>query len=689
MKWTNGSKQYINRELSWLDFNWRVLEEAQDAELPVMERLKFIAITTSNLDEFFMVRVAGLLDQIAVGYDKKDPAGLGPGQQLEKISVVTHDMMDQLYDCLTEELLAKLEQEDIRFLKYNQVSEEQRQYLDEYFGEVVYPILTPMAIDNSRPFPLLSNKSLSVAVRVVYDEEDRFAVIQVPTVVDRIIKLPGSGYDHILLEDLITARVTDLFSGYETQDAHTFRITRNGDLAIDEDEAEDLLIEIEKSIKQRKWGAPVRMEYDQDMPKDMVKYLQKRLDLHKDDLYKVNGPLDPNIWMKFCFDNRFKHLQKESMRPNEVADFIGYGNDVFTAIRDKDILMHHPYDSFDPVIRFVEQAASDPAVLAIKQTLYRVSANSPIIKALVKAAENGKQVTVLVELKARFDEENNIIWAKRLERAGCHVIYGLTGLKIHCKTILVVREESDGIRRYVHMGTGNYNDSTAKLYTDLSMFTCRRTFGADISSLFNLLTGYAKEPNWKKIAVAPGNLRSSFIRSIETEIANKKRGTPARIICQMNSLVDEGIINKLYEASQAGVTIDLIIRGICCLRSGVEGLSENIRVCSIVGTFLEHPRIYYFHDGGRGRVYLSSADWMPRNLDRRVEVMFPVVSEELCQEVIKILEITLKDTSKMRVQQPSGAYIRHEERHTAPFESQVAFHKRTMERVRKVKKNLR
>jgi len=676
MKYKNGSKRYINREVSWLDFNYRVLEEAQDESIRAMERLKFLAITASNLDEFFMVRMAGILDQIAVGYDKEDAAGLKPKEQIEILSEVCHDMVEQQYVCLKKSLMPQLKKNGIHFLSHKKMSDDQKLYLEDYFNEVIFPVVTPMAVDNRRPFPLLANKSLSLAVWLEVEGEPKMAVLQVPSVIDRYLRLPGAGNDFILLEDVIKGHINELFKGHKVKSVYAFRLTRNGDLAIDEDEAEDLLIEIEKSIRQRKWGAPVRLEFEKGMDEEILKFLQEKLDLRKSDLYEIDGPIDPTLWMKFSYDPLFSDLRAMEMEPQAAEDFIGYETDVFEAIRNKDSLIHHPYESFDPVVAFVKQAARDPKVLAIKQTLYRVSAESPIIKALIEAAENGKQVTVLVELKARFDEENNIIWAKRLERSGCHVIYGLMGLKIHCKTILVIRKEEEGIRRYVHLGTGNYNDSTAKLYTDIGYFTCRDAFGADVSALFNLLTGYAKEPKWKKLAVAPGNLRQFFIRSIDNEIDLAKKGQPAKIIGKMNSLVDEEIIDKLYEASNEGVEIILIIRGVCCLRSGVPGLSENIKIVSIVGTFLEHSRIYYFHDGGFRRYYLSSADWMPRNLDRRVEILFPIGPEELKEKLEAILELTFRDTVKTRIQNPDGSYSRWTPKGLPELESQIEFYER-------------
>lgn len=677
---------YVNRELSWLMFNERVLEEAYDKTNPLLERLKFLAITASNLDEFFMVRVSGLLDQVDIGYSKRDIAGLTPQEQLKKISEKAHEMYAKQNSCLMRSLLPALEKEGIVFVSPKELTNEQKNFIKEYFNSTLYPIVTPMAIDQSRPFPLLPNKSLNIILQIVKDDEKLYAVMQVPTVVPRITELPSSNNvrEFIMLEDILSMFVGELFEGCEVKNLSYFRITRNSDLTIDEEDTEDLLMEIEKSIKKRKWGDPVRLEIEKNMDSEIKTFLLDMLELDGEDIYESTGYIDFNVWMKFSSINGFDHLRDEVLKPQPVPAFMD--KNIFDAIREKDILVHHPYESFDCVVKYIQEAAKDPDVLAIKQTLYRVSGNSPIVAALIQAAENGKQVTVLVELKARFDEENNIIWAKKLEKAGCHVIYGLVGLKTHCKICLVVRQEEDGIKRYVHMATGNYNDSTAKLYTDFGLFTARESFGTDVSALFNVLTGYSKPPQWKKISVAPTTLRQTFLQWIENETKIAKKGRYAEITAKMNSLVDAEIIKALYKASMAGVKINLIVRGICCLKSGIAGVSDNIRVISIVDRFLEHSRIYYFHDDGNEKIFLSSADWMPRNLNKRVETAFPIEDEVLKERIKETLKITLNDTVKVRVQQPDGTYEHIDRRGKEVIHSQLIFHAQAVEAYKKAKK---
>lgn len=679
---------YVNRELSWLMFNERVLEEAYDKTNPLLERFKFLAITASNLDEFFMVRVSGLLDKVDVGYNKKDIAGLTPSEQLEKISEKAHEMYAKQNSCLMRSLLPALEKEGVKFLKPKELSKEQVKFLKEYFDSTLYPILTPMAIDQSRPFPLLPNKSLNLIMQIIKDDEKVYAIMQVPTVVSRVTELPSSSdsREFIMLEDIISMFVENLFEGCDVKSLSYFRITRNSDLTIDEEDTDDLLSEIEKSIKKRKWGDPVRLEIEKNMDKEIKDFLLAMLDLDGGDIYESTGYIDFTVWSKFSSIKGFDHLRDEVLSPQPVPEFLD--KNIFEAIKENDILVHHPYESFDCVVKYVQEASKDPNVLAIKQTLYRVSGNSPIVGALIQAAENGKQVTVLVELKARFDEENNIIWAKKLEKAGCHVIYGLVGLKTHCKICLVVRQEEDGIKRYVHMATGNYNDSTAKLYTDYGFFTAKESFGTDVSALFNVLTGYSKPPQWKKISVAPTSLRQTFLQWIENETNIAKQGRYAEITAKMNSLVDKEMIDALYNASMAGVKINLIVRGICCLKSGIKGVSENIRVISIVDRFLEHSRIYYFHDDGNEKIFLSSADLMPRNLDKRVETAFPIEEESLKERIKETLKITLSDTVKARVQKPDGTYERIDRRGKESIHSQLIFHKQATENYKKAKKHI-
>ncbi len=664
---------YINRELSWLEFNERVLEEAFDKTNPILERFKFLAITASNMDEFFMVRVAGLMEQVYAGRTKKDVAGLSPEEQLKKISARIHEMVSRQYNCLNRSLMPQLKADNIIIKEYKELTVDQKDFTKQFFNTTLFAVLTPMAIDSSRPFPLLANKSLNLITEL--EGEDMYAVVQVPSVLPRLVELPGAkdgNREFILLEDIIKHYIDKLFEGCKVMSVSAFRITRNSDLEIDEEDSHDLLVEIEESIKRRKWGEPVRLEVEKDISESAFAFLQERLSLDDDDIYKIPAVIDLTVCYAIAGIKGCDDLCDAPMPPIGVKAF--RDKNMFEVIKEQDVLVHHPYESFDCVVAFVKLAAADPQVLAIKQTLYRVSGNSPIIGALIQAAENGKQVTVLVELKARFDEENNINWARKLEKAGCHVVYGLVGLKTHCKTCMVVRKEEDGIRRYVHLGTGNYNDKTAKLYTDIGMFTAKESYGADVSKLFNVLTGYSKSTNYRKIAVAPTGLRDMFIQNIKRERENAKNGIPARIIAKMNSLVDEGIIRALYEAAQSGVEIQLIVRGICCLRPGVEGVSENIRVTSIVGRFLEHSRIFYFENEGKPKIYLASADWMPRNLDRRVEVAFPVEDERVREEVKDIIRLTLADNVKARVMQPDGLYKRIDKRGKEQVHSQMLFY---------------
>ncbi len=669
---------FISRELSWLEFNDRVLEEARDRKNPLFERLKFLSIVSSNLDEFFMIRVASLKDQVDAGFSKADPSGLTPKHQLKRISIRAHRMVDEQYTSFNRALLPGLKRNGIRILYREDFTKEQLSYLDNYFLERVYPVLTPMAVDSSRPFPLILNKSLNIGTFISDRDEGAgpiFATVQVPSVLPRLIELPSVDAEKrcfVLLEEAIIMNIDKLFQGKDVICAYAYRITRNADLGLEEEEAEDLLIEIEKSLKMRKWGAAIRLEVDEKMDGRLVELLTDELEIHHGDIYYINGPLDLSFLMKIYGFEGYDHLKYTDNDPQIPGDLLGE-EDIFEAISKRDILLHHPYESFDPVVAFVKHAAQDPKVLAIKQTLYRVSGDSPIVKALEEAAEKGKQVTVLVEVKARFDEENNIQWAKRLEKAGCHVIYGLVGLKTHCKIILVVRQEESGIKRYVHLGTGNYNDITAKFYTDIGMFTCSELFGSDVSAVFNMLSGYSEPPGWYKIETAPKGLRNSFLKMIEQESQNCLAGGKGRIIAKMNSLVDKEIILALYRASAVGVRIDLAVRGICCLRAGIEGVSDNISVRSIVGRFLEHSRIFYFYNGGRENVYLSSADLMPRNLDRRVELLFPVEEKQMKERVIRILQITLEDNVKARLLNAEGKYKKIDRRGKKHRHSQNEF----------------
>lgn len=641
---------YKNRELRWLQFNERILLEAKDKTNRLFERLKFLSITASNLDEFFMVRVASLKDMVDAKFTKPDLAGMKPKEQLVEILKETHEFMGRQYSAFNRSLLPLLDKEGLTILTaHEQMNEVQCKFVDDYFDETIYPILTPMAVDSARPFPLIRNKSLNICVLLKGKDEENYATVQVPAVVSRIVELPSdNGRTVILLEQIIERNIDKLFSNHKVICAYPYRITRNADLSIDEDDAADLLEEIQKQLKKRQRGEAIRLEIEDKCDKNIIKFLKRELNVGDESIYKISGPIDLTFLMKLYGMEGFEYLKDEKYIPVQSA-MINDDEDIFTQISRNDILLHHPYESFDPVVDFVRQAANDENVLAIKQTLYRVSGNSPIIASLAKAADNGKQVTVLVELKARFDEENNIQWAKKLEKSGCHVIYGLMGLKTHSKITLVVRKEDEGIKRYVHLGTGNYNDATAKLYTDMGLLTCNEAIGEDATAVFNMISGYSEPKQWNKLSLAPYWLRDRFLYLIRREAMYAKEGRKAFITAKMNSLCDKEIIAALYEASSAGVEINLIVRGICCLKTGIPGISENIHVRSIVGTFLEHSRIFYFGNGGNEEVYMASADWMPRNLDKRVEILFPVEDERLKTEVINILNIQLADTLKAHI----------------------------------------
>lgn len=649
---------FYNRELSWLKFNLRVLKEAMVKDTPLLERLKFIAISASNLDEFFMVRVAGLWSNFDSGVEKRDASGMSVHEQLVAISQAAHEQVRTQTKSLIA-LMAEMDAVKLHFRRVKDLSELGKDWLEEYYREVVFPVLTPMAVDASRPFPFLANKTLNLAVELIKaDGEHSMGLIQVPSVLDRIVEVEPEGKrTFVFLEDIIASHCHDLFKGCHILDMVSFRVTRDSDLDLEEDDSVDLMKEVEESLRKRKRGAAVRLEIFKTNNNRIKKFLEENLDVTEMEVYEINGPLDPTCFFKFIGMKGMWPWLYEPFVPQcplELPD----DSDLFAAIRENDILLHHPYESFDPVVKLVSDAADDPQVLAIKQTLYRVSGNSPIVAALARAAENGKQVTVLVELKARFDEENNILWARRLEKAGCHVIYGLVGLKTHAKIILIVRKEDNGIRRYLHLGTGNYNDSTAKLYTDLGLMTANDEFGSDASAFFNLLSGYSEPPVWNKLVMAPLGLREKIYALIDNEIAMVRAGREGHIIAKMNSLIDQPVIQKLYEASAAGVHIDLIVRGICGLRTGIEGISDNITVRSIVGRQLEHSRIFWFANGGEEQLYLSSADWMPRNLNDRVELFFPVETEEHIHRIKALLDLYLRDNVGAHMMQSNGSYRR-------------------------------
>lgn len=707
---------FTNRELSWLDFDARCLNEARDHDEPLFERLKFLSITASNLDEFFTVRVASLKDQVNAGYQKKDIAGMTSEQQLTAISDKVHEFMNTQYSTYNRSILPGLRNQGLYVVPdHEKLTEEEAAYVDRFFKEQVYPVLTPVAVDSSRPFPLVISKTLNIAALVkpkkvkgksitskkhkkaagldmtIGDYE--FAMVQVPNMLPRVVELPEETLENgkkqrviILLEEIIKRNMALLFANYEIVSTHVFRIMRNADLDIDEEEATDLLEEIKKQLQQRRWGEVVRLEVEDTIDKRLLKVLRKELRLEsKEDLYRISGPLDLTFLMKIYGMDGFDYLKTPKYEPQPVPALYNEES-IFDCIRKQDIFETVPYETFDPVVRLIKDASDDPKTLAIKITLYRVSGNSPIVKALEEATNNGKDVTALVELKARFDEENNIQWAERLEKAGCHVIYGLVGLKTHSKIALVVRKEDDGIRRYVHLATGNYNDSTAKLYTDLGIFTCRPSFGEDASNFFNMISGYSEPENWNELVVAPLWLRKWVLKKIRKEIENAKKGLPATITAKMNSLCDAEVIGTLYEASQAGVRINLIVRGICCLRAGVPKLSENIQVRSIVGYFLEHARIFRFENAGKPEYYLGSADWMPRNLDRRIEIVFPVHDEEIRKRIQHILDLELSDNVKASVMDENGAYHHPDLRGRKQINSQIIQCMEAVEQTKKLKK---
>ncbi len=721
-----GKPEYFeNRELSWIKFDRRVLNEARDKTIPLLERLKFISITSSNLDEFFMVRVASLKDMLHAGVKKADIAGMDALKQLERVNEDTRELVNLQYSTYNRSLLPLMNQENIYIIDaYEKLTEEQAAFVDDYFENEVYPVLTPMAVDASRPFPLIRNKSLNIAAIIEYkgaggllghktqdaelsedvqeelsdeaagsdsDKSDKkekkdkkkkkgakpeFATVQVPSGMARLVPVPSENPDEkvfILLEQVIEKNIDKLFLNYKVVCAYPYRIMRNADFSIDEDEAPDLLKEIQKQLKKRQWGEVIRLEVEDGIDKKLLEFLKDELHVeNKQDIFYINGPIDFTFLMKMYGLDGCDHLRYEPHKPQLVPEILP-GENIFEAIQKGDILLHHPYQSFGPVMELIRQAANDDRVLAIKMTLYRVSGNSPIIASLAQAAENGKQVTVLVELKARFDEENNIVWAKKLEQAGCHVIYGIVGLKTHSKIALVVRREDEGIRRYVHLGTGNYNDSTAKLYTDCGVLTCSEAVGEDATAVFNMLSGYSEPLSWNSLAVAPIWLRKKFLKLVRRETKNAREGRQAYIRAKMNSLCDQEMIEALYEASAAGVKIQLLIRGICCLRTGIKGISENIQVHSIVGNFLEHSRIFDFCNDGQAEVYMGSADWMPRNLDRRVEIVFPVLDQELKKKVLHILDLEFEDNVKAHILQPDGTYEKIDKRGKMLVNSQEIF----------------
>lgn len=675
----NDPSLYINRELSWIEFNLRVLEEARCESHPLLERLKFIAIFSSNLDEFFMIRVSAVEKQVEAGIQTPSLDGLKPIEQLIEVRKRVEAMLHERNDCFYNDILPKLAKEKIYFKSCSELSEHERAILDRYFDNNIFPILTPLALDPGHPFPHVSNLSLSLAVQLRTDDNDepRFARVKVPDTIPRLIRLDKIGIKptdgevvFVWLEDVIASNIQKLFPNVEIQAVYPFRVIRDADIEIEEDEAGDLLETIEEGLRQRRYGNVVRLDINPGMPEYIKKVLIENLEVCERKVYEISGILGLASLMEVMSLERADLKDAPFVARNPFLN--DDGDDMFSIIRKRDVLLYHPYDSFQPVVDLIQAAAHDPNVLAIKQTLYRVGSKSPIVQALIEAAERGKQVAVLVELKARFDEENNIIWAKALEKAGVHVVYGLIGLKTHAKVLLIVRNENNEMCRYVHLSTGNYNPSTAKIYTDYSLFTCRKDISADISDVFNYLTGYSRQKSYRRIFVAPFGIRQKMLELIEREIEQQKLHHNGRIIMKMNALVDEQIIKALYRASQAGVQIDLIVRGICALRPQLAHVSENIRVISIVGRFLEHSRAYYFFNNGDEEIYLSSADMMRRNLDRRVEILFPILDATHRKQIKRELDIMLQDNIKARSLQPDGSY-RFVTTNGKPINSQLIF----------------
>lgn len=657
---------YINREISWLEFNRRVLEEARDPQVPLLERVKFLSIFSSNLDEFFMVRVALLKRQIAEGREPSRPDGLTGAETLTAISRRVHELAEEQHRCFLNKILPQLTAEGIHLVRPEEMNHDQERFIEDFFHRTLYPIVTPLAIDPGHPFPYLANRSLCLVVSLGASTlssrlpHTDLSIVHIPTqVVPRFVALPAHEGQHafMLLEDVLRYYLPRIYHGFEILSSHAIRVTRDADFGLTRRRGDDLLKSVEKGIRERRMGDAVRLQYDDDMPKSILSQLVEELEITAEDLYAGTGfTAFTDLFQLYTVANVPR--LKDAPQPALPVMAFDRAPDIWSAIRNSDVMVFHPYESFDCVTRFVDEAAKDPKVLAIKMTLYRVSSASPIALALMRAAEAGKEVAVLVELQARFDEEANITWARALEEVGAHVVYGLVGYKTHCKACLVVRQEADGIRRYCHLATGNYNVRTASIYSDIGIFTCRETFGQDLTELFDLLTGYTRPQKFNHLLLAPLALREHFVTLIRNEADHARAGKPARIIAKVNSLIDEAIIDELYIASQAGVQIDLIIRGMCSLRPGLPGVSESIRVVSILDRYLEHARIFYFHSGGEPIYLLSSADWMIRNFDRRVEVAFPVLDPQHQARLREILEIQLSDTAKSWTLRSDGSYVR-------------------------------
>ena len=686
-KTSSRHKRYHNREWSWLRFNERVLEEAEDPSNPLLERVKFLSIFASNLDEFFMVRVAGLYRQLEVGIEASGTDKLSPREQLDGIGRIVHELWPR-HQVALDSLLAALAEEGILVMRADEPDEQGQAWLARYYDEVVYPVITPMIVGPTHPFPMLQNLTLYLVLRLAQKKKkgaakERVAFVGLPRVLPRFIRVPNMGDSRVQLvplESLLVSQLPRLFSGYEVFSINAARVTRDADFRIDEEAAEDFRKALARKLLGRRHGAAVRLEYGLRMEPEVHERLQKKLEVDPLQHYTHGSLMQCCDLMQLCAVER-PDLAFAPMDP--LPAWTHPPSSIYSWIRKQPRLLHHPYQSFDPVTDLVATAAADPAVLAIKQTLYRTSGDSPIIRALTRAAESGKHVTVVVELRARFDEERNIEWARHLEQAGAHVVYGLVGYKTHCKCLLVVRREEDGIRRYIHFGTGNYNDATARLYTDMGLMLCDELYGEDASALFNTITGATVPPTWNKVEMSPTGIRRRLKHLMEREVDRSTKRTPGRIIAKMNSLQDRGVIEDLYKASQAGVRVDLIVRGICCLKAGVPGLSDNIRVCSVVGRFLEHPRIFWFRNGGQPELFLSSADWMPRNLDHRVELMIPVEHKEHRKYIKAVLELQLRDNVKARDLQPDGIY-KHARKGKRRINSQEAIHALTGKHLERI-----
>jgi len=694
-------KCYVNREVSWINFNFRVLNESKDPNIPILERIKFCAITTSNMDEFFMVRVASIQDAIDNNEISLDIAGLTQYQQLERIKSSVKDIITMQYATYNRSLHSELAKIGIELIdKYDNLNETQKIFVDDYFDKNVAPVVTPIAVDMSSPFPLIINKTLNISLLLKRKNNDTnkifnygeylFGNVEIPSILKRLVKIPNSPQSKIsfiLLESIIEKNVHKLFNNFEIVSAATIRVMRNADIPLNERDMDTLLDQIEKGVKNRQWGDVLRLEVDDDIDYRLLKILKTNLEVKDEDVFRLQGPID----MTFLFGlydlvpEEFNQYKFPPFTP-QLNPRIDPKKSIFEEIKKKDVFLFHPYETFDPVVDFVRQGAEDPNVLSIKQTLYRVSGNSPIVHALIKAGQNGKQVTILLELKARFDEENNIKWAKELEKVGCQVIYGVKGLKTHCKLTLVVRKENDKIKRYVHLGTGNYNDKTAKLYTDCGILTCRDDYGEDASAVFSMISGQSEPNTWNKLILAPLWMKRKFMTLIDRETQNAKDGKKAIIIAKMNALVDKMIIDQLLLASKAGVKIHLIVRGICCMQVGIPGISDNIKVESIVGTFLEHNRIYYFYNDGNPEYFMGSADWMPRNLDKRVEIITPVEDEDIKKRLQHILDIYMADNEKAYYMQPDGSYKKLNTTGKELINSQMTFCKEAIEAIKAIKK---